>query len=79
MQELVNLFPPIQSQLSITCECFKNEINKRIEGETWKQEIIKQPQQIKQDRDFLRKKLPSSFDKSDKPYTRSIPKRIETP
>lgn len=34
MQELVNLFPPIQSQLSITCECFKNEINKRIEGET---------------------------------------------
>lgn len=31
MQELVNLFTSLQSDLNITCECLKGEINKTTE------------------------------------------------
>ena len=78
IQELVSLSISLQSQLNITCECLKDEINKRTEVENSKQEIIKQLHQTKQERDILRNKLTSCFNKLGNLSTRNVNKRIKT-
>ena len=78
IQELISLSASLQSQLNTTCECLKDEINKRTEEENSKQEIIKQLHQTKQERDILRKKLTSCFDKLGNLSTRNVNKRIKT-
>ena len=52
--------------------------NKRTEEENSKQEIIKQLHQTKQERDILRKKLTSCFDKLGNLSTGNVNKRIKT-
>ena len=78
IQELISLSTSLQSQLNITCECLKEEINKRTEEENSKQEIIKKLHQTKQERDILRNKLTSCFDKLGNLSTRNVNKRIQT-
>ena len=75
---MISLSASLQSQLNTTCECLKDEINKRTEEENSKQEIIKQLHQTKQERDILRKKLTSCFDKLGNLSTRNVNKRIKT-
>ena len=75
---MISLSTSLQSQLNITCKCLKDEINKRTEEENSKQEIIKQLHQTKQERDILRNKLTSCFDKLGNLSTRNVNKRIKT-
>ena len=74
---MISLFASLQSQLSFTCECLKDEINKRTEEENSKQELKKQLHQTKLERDILRKKLTSCFDKLGNLSTRNVNKRLQ--
>ena len=78
IQELISLSTSLHAQLNITCEFLKEEINKRTEEENSKQEIIKKLHQTKQERDILRNKLTSCFDKLGNLSTRNVNKRIKT-
>ena len=74
---MISLSASLQSQLSFTCECLKDEINKRTEEENSKQELKKQLHQTKLERDILRKKLTSCFDKLGNLSTRNVNKRLQ--
>ena len=68
MQEEINKLilkvSDLQSKLNLTCECLKEEIEKRSVSETSKQKLAVQLKSAKKEHDILKNKLRSCLNNS---------------
>ena len=82
MQEEINkLFltaSDLQSKLSLTCECLKDEIEKRSVRQTSKHNLAVLLKSAKKERDISKNKLRSCLDKFSHLSTLNINKRLKT-
>ena len=68
----------MQSQLTITCECLQEEIEKRTAEESDKKELLKQLHETKKEMNILQAKLSSWIEKMSHFSTRNFNKRLKT-
>ena len=66
----------LQSKLNLTCECLKEEIEKRSVSETSKHKLAVQLNSAKKERDTLKNKLTSCLNKLSHLSTRNVNKRL---
>ena len=78
IDQLLKLTSSIQSQLTITCECLQEEIEKRTADESDKKELLKQVHETKKEMNILEAKLSSCIEKMSHFSTRNVNKRLKT-
>ena len=82
MQEEINKLilkvSDLQSKLNLTCECLKEEIEKRSVRETSKHKLAVQLQSAKKERDILKNKLTSCLNKLFHLSICNVNKRLKT-